>query len=209
MKGFGLGLILSTIVKFIFRFLELLFTIIASLLLYFGLWIPVLYLAITGIFMLLGGIDLNVLNTNTVLFYIGLVLSLIGSVVITIRHLIIKPLNEVIKTRQAKNELKKRRELLKEKKLYQKDPAKYFVKYEGGLPHPSHPVYYQSDRERREQTPPLVYRSNVDPSIIVHEYSSHFEVFREYPNGKIVKIDIKEKPQEIKDKKKSKWKKKK
>lgn len=97
--------------------------------------------------------------------------------------------------RKAKKEFKQKQEEVKKQKLYEKDPAKYFMKYEGELPHQSHPAYTHDKSERKQYAPPLVYRSQNNNSIIIHEYETHFDVFREYSNGEIQLIDVKEKPQ--------------
>ncbi len=195
MKLLGFGVFMSALMKTIMTILHIIALIVVNLLVYFGLWIPLVYMIITGILMLGGGLDLAVLDTNTILFYCGLALCFAGSIVITIRHLIIMPLKDMMNISDAKKKIKEKKQLEKQRKLYMSDPAKYFIKYEGEMPHDSHPVYLQTKKERANTLPPIVYRSNVDQSIIVHEYSNHFEVFREY-NGKCTRIDIKEKPKE-------------
>ena len=77
--------------------------------------------------------------------------------------------------------------------MYEKKPVKYFKKYEGGMPHKSHP-YYDPSISRKGFIPPKVYRLNNNPSIIIHEYHNHFKVFQEYTNGDFKLIDVKEKP---------------
>lgn len=197
----GLGAIITLIFKAIYKFFYFLVVIIAHLLLYFGLWIPTLYMIICGILMLTGGLDLAVMSTNTIIFYIGLALTLLGSVIISIRNLILKPISELVATQKAKKQLKQIKEENKKQELYKKNPAKYFVKYEGQLPHKSHPVYTQERSDRENFAPPLIYRSNNNPEIIIHEYKSHFKVFKEYPNGEIKLIDIKEKPEDFDEEK--------
>lgn len=189
----GFAVILTGIVKAIYKVLEVVAIIILELLVYFGLWIPTVYMIITGICMLTGNLDLSQYNVSTIIFYIGLALCLLGSLVITIRHLIINPIGDIIEERKVKKQFKHNQELEKQRMMYENDPAKYYAKYEGQAPHPSHPVYRQDKNERKENHPPLVYRSNVDPSIIVHEYKDYFEVYREDPHGNVARIDIREK----------------
>lgn len=150
--------------------------------------------------MLTGGLDLTVLNINTIIFYIGLALTLLGSLIITVRHLIIKPIRELMESEKAKRELRERKEEEKKQRMYENKPIKYFKKYEGGMPHKSHP-YYDPNIDRKGFTPPKVYRSNKNPTIIIHEYSNHFKVFKEYPNGDFKMIDVKDKPQHLDSKK--------
>lgn len=204
----GFAVILTGIVRAIYKVLEVVAIIILELLVYFGLWIPTVYMIITGICMLTGNLDLSQYNVSTIIFYIGLALCLLGSLVITIRHLILNPISQIIDERKIKKEFKHNQEIEKQKMLYEKDPAKYYAKYEGQAPHPSHPVYRQDQKERRENMPPIVYRSNVNPSIIVHEYKDYFDVYREDSHGNVVRIDIREKlVEDNKTKKKNKRKK--
>lgn len=193
--------ILIWIGKTIYKIVKLVLVLIANILFYFGLWIPAIYLLICGILMLTGGLNISVLNTNTILFYVGLGLTLIGSLIITIRNLIVKPIRQVLESNRAKRELQMRKLEQKKQKMYEKNPIKYFKKYEGGMPHKSHP-YYNPNIDRKGFTPPKVYRSRNNASIIVHEYPTHFNVFQEYKNGDFKLIDVKEKPQNFKESKK-------
>ncbi len=197
---FGLTAILAWIIKAIYNIVKIFMYIIAHVLAYFGLWIPAVYMIICGILMLTTGLDIRVINVNSILFYIGLGLTLLGSLIISIRHMIITPIHQVIESEKAKKELRDRKESEKKQKLYERNPAKYFTKYEGGMPHKSHPVY-DPEIDRKGFVPPDVYRSKNDPTIIIHEYSTHFKVFKEYSNGDVKLIDIKEKSFNKEDKK--------
>ena len=203
MKLLGFGVFMTALMKTIIKVFQIVILVTLNLAVYFGLWIPIVYMIICGILMLTGGLDLTIMDTNTILFYCGLALCLAGSVVISIRHLLIIPIKEMINVSDAKNKIKDKQELDKKRKLYIANPAKYFIKYEGEMPHDSHPVYLQSKKERENTPPPLIYRSNVDTSIVIHEYSNHYEIYREV-NGNCERIDIKEKPREDESKKKKK-----
>lgn len=193
---FKITAILFLVFKAIYKIVCAVLYVLAHILLYFGLWIPAIYMIIAGILMLTGGLDITTINVNSIIFYIGLALTLIGSLIITIRHLIIKPIRQMLESERAKRELWERKENEKKQRLYEKKPIKYFKKYEGGMPHKSHP-YYDPNIDRKGFIPPKVYRSSKNPSIIIHEYSNHFKVFQEYPNGDFKMIDVKDKPQNI------------
>lgn len=193
MRILGLTAIFAWIIKAVIKIAKILLHVIAYMLLYFGLWIPAIYMIICGILMLTGGLNISVLDTNTILFYIGLALTLIGSLIISVRNLIVKPIKQIIESEKAKRELQQRKDADKRQKMYEKKPVKYFKKYEGGMPHKSHP-YYDPNISRKGFIPPKVYRSNNNPSIIIHEYHNHFKVFQEYTNGDFKLIDVKEKP---------------
>lgn len=191
---FKITAILFLVFKAIYKIVCAVLYVLAHILVYFGLWIPAVYMIIAGILMLTGGLDITTININSIIFYIGLALTLIGSLIITIRHLIIKPIRQMLESERAKRELWERKENEKKQRLYEKKPIKYFKKYEGGMPHKSHP-YYDPNIDRKGFIPPKVYRSSKNPSIIIHEYSNHFKVFQEYPNGDYKMIDVKDKPQ--------------
>lgn len=191
---FKITAILFLVFKAIYKIVCAILYVLAHILVYFGLWIPAVYMIIAGILMLAGGLDITTININSIIFYIGLALTLIGSLIITIRHLIIKPIRQMLESERAKRELWERKENEKKQRLYEKKPIKYFKKYEGGMPHKSHP-YYDPNIDRKGFIPPKVYRSSKNPSIIIHEYSNHFKVFQEYPNGDYKMIDVKDKPQ--------------
>ena len=192
----GITAILAWVIKAIYHIVKVVLYIVAYLLLYFGLWIPAIYMLICGILMLTGGLDLAVLNSNTILFYIGLAITLTGSLIISIRNLIVKPVKQIAESNKAKRELQAKKDASKRQKMYEKNPEKYFRKYEGGMPHKSHP-YYDPNISRKGFVPPKIYRSKNNPTILIHEYENHFKVFRDYPNGDFKLIDIREKPQDF------------
>lgn len=194
----GITAILAWVIKAIYKVVKVVLYCLAYILLYFGLWIPAIYMLICGILMLTGGLNLSIINANTILFYIGLAVTLIGSLIISVRNLIIKPIKQIIESEKAKRELQERKDASKRQKMYEKKPIKYFKKYEGGMPHKSHP-YYDPNISRKGFIPPKVYRSRNNPSIIVHEYINHFKVFQEYKNGDFRLIDVKEKPQNFEE----------
>ncbi len=200
----GFTAILLVIAKAIYKIVKFALNILAHIFVYFGLWIPGIYLLICSILILTGGLDPKVINTNSIIFYIGLAITLLGSLIITVRHLIIQPIHQVLESERAKRELWERKEKEKRQKLYEKNPIKYFKKYEGGMPHKSHP-YYDPNIDRKGFVPPKVYRSKNNPTIIIHEYETHFKVFQEYPNGDFQMIDVKNKPENFKEVKKHGW----
>ena len=106
----GITAILAWVIKAIYHIVKVVLYIVAYLLLYFGLWIPAIYMLICGILMLTGGLDLAVLNSNTILFYIGLAITLTGSLIISIRNLIVKPIKQIAESNKAKRELQAKKD---------------------------------------------------------------------------------------------------
>ncbi|MGN1096746.1 MAG: hypothetical protein ACI4QU_02805 [Christensenellales bacterium] len=92
--GCVLGFVASKVFSVIWSVLELVVSFIAKIAVYFGLYLPIINLILGGVLYLVydfnpfgGGIDGN-------LYVFGLSLSLVGSVIITIRNLIIKPIQK-------------------------------------------------------------------------------------------------------------------
>lgn len=192
MKGFGLGLIFSAIIKGIIRLFKLLFLVIADILLYFGLWVVGAYMLFAVCLMIWLGLDLNIAGVDTNLFYFGLALACLCSLIISVRNLILKPFKEFVEAQQVKSEYKRRKEESAKRELYRRRPNKYYAKYPEELPPVGHPIYTQDKKERKAPAP-LIYRSEKDNDIIIHEYPDRFEIFRE-ENHKIFHIDTKDKP---------------
>ncbi len=108
---FTILVILWTVIKLVFKLLAVVVKVLASLIIFFGLYIPLFY-GVFGIVLLatteftFGGV-----GTDQILYYIGLGLSCIAAVIISIRNLIIRPLSSVFAPfLEYRDELKKSRE---------------------------------------------------------------------------------------------------
>lgn len=92
---FTILLIVWTVIKLFFKLLWVIVKILATLFLFFGLYIPLFY-AVFGI-VLLATTDftLGVVGTDQILYYIGLGLCGVASVIISIRNLIVRPFSSI------------------------------------------------------------------------------------------------------------------
>ena len=96
MKASGciLGLVAGRVFSVVWMVLELVFTVIAKIIIYFGLYFPILSLIFGGVLFLIfdfnpfgGGVDSN-------LYVFGLCLSFVCALVVTVRNIIIKPIQK-------------------------------------------------------------------------------------------------------------------
>lgn len=92
--GCVLGFVASKVFSVIWSVLELVLSVVAKVVVYFGLYLPIMSLIFGGALYLAygfnpfgGGVDGN-------LYIFGLCLSILGAVIITIRNVIIKPIQK-------------------------------------------------------------------------------------------------------------------
>lgn len=191
MKGFGLGLIISLIIKYLIKLINAAIYALASLLMYFGLIVPFFYMIFAISLMLWCGLDLRISGVDTNLFYFGLTLSLLCSIVISIKNIIIYPIKDYLNYKRAKEEYKRRKEIAKKRELFKQNPSKYYAKFPEEMPPPADPIYINKKSDR-DKPRPLIYRSKVNSKIIIHEFPDKFEVYKDTKEG-IVYIETKKK----------------
>lgn len=190
MKGLTLSASLITLLKGIVKLVNVIITIIARIMLLLGLWVPFIYIVISIILML--AFKTNILNMTgyNYLYIIGLILCIVISVIITIRNLLLRPIKELINYRKVQLEYDKRKEDARQKRLYEKNPKRYFAT-KGKLPDVDSEYYNgRKGKITNIEELPKIYRSEINSDIIIHEYKDKFEVFLEKGN-EIVHIDTK------------------
>ncbi len=174
----GLLNALVSVIKFI---LWLLFMLITKL----GLWIPALY-ALFGVGLYLFA-DFNPFDFGgeSILYLVGFGASVLCALIIAVRNVIVKPLKGVVEG--YKNPFWKKEDGEKEKKEKAK-PVEAPAQNTGDRV----PNYHEEAPKPRIERP-KIYRSELEPDSIVHEYSDRFEVFVALPDGREVldKIEYK------------------
>lgn len=174
----GLLNAMVSVVKFI---LWLLFMLITKL----GLWIPALY-ALFGVGLYLFA-DFNPfdLGGESILYLVGFGASVLCALIIAVRNVIVKPLKGVVEG--YKNPFWKKSGGEKEPKQKAKQVEVQEQKSPDSIPN----RYEETPKPRIER--PKIYRSELEPDSIVHEYSDRFEVFVALPDGREVldKIEYK------------------
>lgn len=189
MKGLTLSASLITLLKGLIKLVNVIITIIARIMLLLGLWVPFFYIVISIIIMLSFKTNILSMTGYNYLYIIGLILCIIISVIITIRNLLLKPIKELINYRKVQLEYDKRKAEAREKKLYEKNPKRYFAT-KGKLPDEDSEYYNKKGKITNIDELPKIYRSEINNDIIIHEYKDKFEVFLEKEN-EIVHIDTK------------------
>lgn len=189
MKGLTLSASLITLLKGLVKLVNVIITIIARIMLLLGLWVPFFYIVISIIIMLSFKTNILSMTGYNYLYIIGLILCIIISIIITIRNLLLKPIKELINYRKVQLEYDKRRAEAREKKLYEKNPKRYFAT-KGKLPDEDSEYYNKKGKVTNIDELPKIYRSEINNDIIIHEYKDKFEVFLEKEN-EIVHIDTK------------------
>lgn len=148
-------------VKILYWILKAIITLLGKILVFFGLYIPGVYLLLGAVLTKFSVFSFSVLDTRLNLFILGLILCVVCAIIISVRNLIVKPFATVVKN-------------------FGKDAKKEFVDNRPKIKKNA------KDNPRREQTPyPLVYRSQIYPDITVHEYEDRFDLYRDEKNGKI------------------------
>ena len=171
--GFTIGGLILYILKKIFGFIKMAFNFFCAFLAYTGLYIPFFYL-IYSIFIFLAGLKLSPFSLDAFLFYTGLILSFICSIIICVKNYILKPT-----ARFKENIRRKKFETLGEKFYKEKQRSKDYI--------------------RPELETPLIYRSIRRPDWIIYEYSDKFNVYAEEGRKlKLIKVVPKEKRNRLK-----------
>ena len=148
-RGAGIGAGIVAILTIFWKIIKLVAEVIAKLVIYLGLWAPLLYLAYGGILMLIyKGFHMFSMDTNSIIYFVGLILCLIISVIITIKNLILKPFKKI---------------------FGRKDVIKYGDKDERKL-------------KRNMPEAPKIYKSRVNPGVIVYEYKNRYDLYEEHNN---------------------------
>lgn len=193
MKGLATSAVVIALIKSLLKLINVVFTIIARILILFGLWVPLVYSFAGVLTMLAFKVDPLAGGTYSYIFFIGLVLSLLISAIITFKTMLIRPIKELLDYRAVQKEYDRRKEDARKIDLYHKNPKKYFAMY-GELPDKESAYYLKSKRTRGDITRiddiPKIYRSENNKDIVIHEYKDRFEVFKDMGDS-MVHIDTK------------------
>lgn len=150
-----------------------------------GLWIPALY-ALFGVGLYLFA-DFNPFDfgTESILYLVGFGASVLCALIIAVRNVIVKPLKGVVEG--YKNPFWKKSDDGKEPKQKAKE-----VEVKAENPPDRVPYQYEEAPKPRIERP-KIYRSELEPDSLIHEYSDRFEVFVTLPDGREVldKIEYK------------------
>ncbi|MDD4315885.1 MAG: hypothetical protein PHC84_01850 [Clostridia bacterium] len=154
------GLALGSVLRFIVSTLELILKIVINLLVFFGLWLPLVY-ALFGLGLYLG-FHFNPLDWTLEgqLYVSGFVTCVLCSLIITIRNLIVRPAKSVFygfKTPLWTRKKDENIELVEIKKTKKKMKEPF---------------------EEKKIEKPKIYYSAVESNTLIHEYTDRFEIYK-------------------------------
>lgn len=148
-SGCLLGFAGGAAIKTIFRVINLVLRFLANVLLFFGLYIPFIYLIFGLLLKITLGLDLfNFADTNAQLYLLGMLLCIVCSVIISARNLITKPIASLLAFADKRNEPEKpliyRSRVMPELTVYEyKDRYDLFREINGRL------VFYRTEIKRK------------------------------------------------------------
>jgi len=91
----ALGVAIWAALKGVAKIVKVIITVLTNIIIFFGLYIPLFY-ALFGVLLLaFTDFTLGGTGTNQVLYYVGLGLSLLGSVIITVRTCFVRPISAI------------------------------------------------------------------------------------------------------------------
>lgn len=177
-------MIILNFFRLIYKIISKICQAIADVLIYFGLVVPLIYVIYATLVCVIYNVNLSVANFHSILYYIGLVLSLICSIIITFRKFhsqpkgIIEPFVEADPPRRDKKNDARRyvadsaedREYAREKEYEQRRRTQQ------PIARPNIPYNYYEIGGQNGETP-LVYQHSRYPGIICFEYIDRIEYF--------------------------------
>lgn len=210
--GCALGLFTGTILRFIVLVGQFLVTLIAKLLIVFGLWVPLIYAGIGGILYLATDFNPFDFSLYGTLYLSGAVATILCSLIISVKNIILKPAKSVVEGykhpiwQHGKDEdgealpsekSLKGLALIKESKRAEKLAPPRISSYDRRERKKSErevfsPQNNLSSPELPDFIPPLtnempkIYFSAVEPDTLIHQYSDRFEIYRFENNRKVL-----------------------
>ena len=153
---------------------------------FFGLEIPLIYILYGALLKAIFGFDVGAGDINATLYTWGFYVSIALAVVVTIRHIITPDqakVRYVAKHTQEDKPKKKGWSIFK--KPTPQAPAPTPTPATAPTQYATAPRYVEPPRARIQ---PLVYRSKVNPELLIYEYPDRYDVYRD---GRLHAIEYK------------------
>ena len=115
-----LGLVLLGALRVAYAVIKQFIKVTARVIVYFGLYIPFFYFIVGSILVGLGYFRFEVLDVNSIMFYVGLGLCVACSVVITVKTYAVKPVSSI--TAGAKEDISSARARMRPAPAPKEDP---------------------------------------------------------------------------------------
>jgi hypothetical protein len=153
-QGCMAGVMLGSLIKFFLTGFWMLIKVIASLIWFFGLWLPAAYALFGLILYWVFGFNPLKLELEGQLYISGFIACCLCSIVISIRNLIVKPAKSILYGYK--------------KPVWKKSGRKQ-------APDAAKP---QTDELNSFQVRPSIYYSTLEENTLIHEYPDRFEIYR-------------------------------
>lgn len=174
--------LLAFVAKLLVYVIKMLSKAIANVIVYLGMYIPFFYCVFALMMYGLFNLDFQTLNPNSTLILAGLVLSLVCAIIITIRNTVVRPFSSLF-------DFWRREEV----PTYRGEAQRYLVRHRSQTDRyyeddyrirPEHHSDYRIQNDSYAQKGygpeiPMIYYSEREPELLIHEYEDRFEVFRD------------------------------
>ena len=184
------GVALGSVFRAVFYLIGVIVKVLASVLVFTGLWVPALYALLGCVLYLVYQFDpLNNQGLYEYLYLSGAVVTIIIALVIFIRNLIINPIKKAVTGDDGTEPWKKKREKKRLEKALEREErdAKKRETARQKEEKEEIPIFDEPIYEKREE--PNIYLSKVEADTLIHEYSDRFEVYK-LVDGRAIKDKV-------------------
>lgn len=184
------GVALGSVFRAVFYLIGVIVKVLASVLVFTGLWVPALYALLGCVLYLIYHFDpLNNQGLYEYLYLSGAVVTIIIALVIFIRNLIVNPIKKAVTGDDGTEPWKKKREKKRLEKALEREErdAKKRETARQKEEKEEIPIFDEPVYEKREE--PNIYLSKVEADTLIHEYSDRFEVYK-LVDGRAIKDKV-------------------
>lgn len=184
------GVALGSVFRAVFYLIGVIVKVLASVLVFTGLWVPALYALLGCVLYLVYQFDpLNNQGLYEYLYLSGAVVTIIIALVIFIRNLIINPIKKAVTGDDGTEPWKKKREKKRLEKALEREErdAKKRETARQKEEKEEIPIFDEPIYEKREE--PNIYLSKVEADTLIHEYNDRFEVYK-LVDGRAIKDKV-------------------
>ena len=189
-RGCMTGVALGSVFRAVFYLIGVIVKVLASVLVFTGLWVPALYALLGCVLYLVYQFDpLNNQGLYEYLYLSGAVVTIIIALVIFIRNLIVNPIKKAVTGDDGTEPWKKKKEKKRLEKALEREErdAKKRETARQKEEKEEIPIFDEPIYEKREE--PNIYLSKVEADTLIHEYSDRFEVYK-LVDGRAIKDKV-------------------
>ena len=190
-RGCMTGIALGSVFRAIFYLIGVVVKVLASVLVFTGLWVPAVYALLGGILYLIYHFDpLNNQGLYEYLYLTGAIITVVIALIIFIRNLIVKPIKKAVTGDDGTEPWKKKKEKKKKEKSEERGewvPKKRLFSRQKEEKPEEKVIFEEPVFEKKEE--PNIYLSAVEENTLIHEYSDRFEVYK-LVNGRAIRDKV-------------------